>query len=494
MNKNIKNLGTDTLLYGISTIVPRLLNWGLMPIYVRILTETENGIYSNIYSYVAILLVFLTCGMETSFFRFAYKRKNSEDSVYSTSLIFILVLSCLFIFICFAFSSILSRRLGYGNHSDYIIIMSIVVAVDAFTSIPFCFLRLKRKAQKFAVIKSVVVFVIVLSNLFFLLICPILHREYPMLVVWFYSDDYGIGYVFVSNLIGAVVSLFLLFPYYKSSFTGFNFKLLKEMLSYSVPLMFVGIIGILNQNIDKIIYPLFFENKVEAFHRLGIYAACFKLAIVMAIYTQAFRFALEPYFFSAKNDLDKSFYSIVLKYFVISSLIIFLAMVFYIDLFKFILTENYFEGLSIVPIVMIGYISFGVYFNLSFWYKLTDRTHYGILFSIVGLMITILINIIFIPHYGYMACAYATLFSNFVMMLLSYKVGQKYFPINYDVKSISFYCIIALFLYLISTYIHIESLILRLVFRSILFFLFLFLLRRELPFKKILCKFLKMLR
>lgn len=481
-------MAKDTAVYGLSSIIGRFLNWCLVPMYVRTLSEINYGIYSNIYGYTALLLILLTYGMETGFFRFINKEKANPATVYSTTLLSIAGTSTLFTVICLylAFFTPLPEFLGYGQHGDYIAIMAIVVALDAFTSIPFAYLRHKNMSKTFAGIKLFNIFITIALNIFFLVLCPIIDKSNPELISWFYNPDYGVGYVFVANLIGSVIVLLMLIPYMTGISYVLDKKLLLQMLKYSLPLLILGIAGVLNQSVDKILYPFLFDDKQEAFRQLGIYGACFRMAVVMAMFTQAFRFAYEPFVFSRKNQGKEQTYSDAMKYFIIFSLIIFLGVSFYLDVLKYFLTENYFAGLPVVPIVMMGYVFFGIYFNLSFWYKLSDKTHYGAIFSIIGCVLTILINIIFVPIYGYMASAWASFICNLAMMLLSYYFGQKYHPVNYDLKRIGMYFLLAIVSYILAFAIDIDNLFIRLLFRTVLLCLFLaVVIKKDLPLSEL---------
>lgn len=486
MAGGMKSLAKDTALYGLSSILGRFLNWCLVPLYVRTLPETDMGIHSNLYGYVAFLLVFLTYGMETGFFRFINKEGEKSRTVYSTTLFSIGSTSLLFIISCLVFLTPISNALGYQSHPEFILIMAITVGIDAFLTIPFAMLRQKKMAARFAALKFIIIVITILLNIFFLIICPIIYKSVPGLISWFYKPNFGVGYVFISNLFGTIINFILMLPY----LIGFKYKidlgLLKRMLRYSFPLLILSIAGILNQTIDKILYPLLFEDKTEALRQLGIYSACFKMALIMNMFTQAFRFAYEPFIFSKKDKNDTSTYAEAMKYFIIFSLIIFLGVMFYMDVLKYFLTPKYFEGLIVVPIVMTGYIFFGIYFNLSFWYKLADKTYYGAVFSTIGCIITIIIIVVFVPIYGYIASAWASLICNAIMMLLSYFVGQKYFPIDYNLKKIFFYFGLAAVLYIVGILLPIENTAPRLFIRTILLgFFLLIVIKRDLPLKEL---------
>jgi len=489
MASGIKSLAKDTAIYGLSSILGKFVSWCLVPIYTMVLATGEFGVMTNIYSFTALFAVILTFGMETGFFRFANKDENNPKEVYANALMFVGGLSLLFVILCFSFLHPISTFLEYGHHSDYIAIMSVVVALDAFVSIPFAYLRYQKRPVRFATVRLTGIFSTIIFTIFFLLICPKINESNSHLISWFYNPHYKEGYVFVANILGSLLTLFLLIP----QLIGFKYKinksLLKQMIWYCAPLLVLGIAGILNQTVDKIIYPYLFTDKKEAFEQLGIYSACSRLAIIMMMFTQAFRFAYEPFIFArnkAKGNNDKA-YTDVMKYFIIFSLIIFLAVMFYMDVIKhFIRSDAYYEGLDVVSIIMIGYILFGIYFNLSFWYKMIDKTYFGAIFSIAGCIITIALNIIFVPLYGYIASAWATLICNLVMMLVSYYFERKYRPLNYDLKSIGLYFALALGLYAVSLWVKIDSEPLRLLFNTLLLAVFLIVLvKRDLPLSQI---------
>lgn len=488
MAGGMKSLAKDTAIYGVSSILGKFVSWCLVPIYTTVLATGEFGVMTNIYSFTALIGVILTFGMETGFFRFANKEENNPTTVYSTALLFVGILCLAFLTVCLVFIRPISDFLEYSNHPDYIAIMLVVVSIDAFSSIPFAYLRYKKRPVRFATIRLVGIFTTIILTVFFLLICPEIHAVNPSLIDWFYNPDYKGGYVFVANVIGSLLTLILLLP----QLTGFKYildtRLLNKMVNYSFPLLILGIAGILNQTVDKIIYPYLFADKEIAFQQLGIYSACSRLAIIMMMFTQAFRFAYEPFIFAKNKDAnnDKA-YTEAMKYFIIFSLIIFLAVMFYMDIIKyFIRSDAYYEGLDVVSIIMMGYILFGIYFNLSFWYKMVDKTYFGAIFSIAGCVITIVLNIIFVPIYGYMASAWATLICNLVMMLLSYYFERKYRPLPYDFKAIGLYFGLAIVLYAISCYVRFDSEALRLAFNTVLFGIFFFvLIKRDLPLSEI---------
>jgi O-antigen/teichoic acid export membrane protein len=344
------------------------------------------------------------------------------------------------------------------------------------------------------VLKLLSVVLNIVFCLFFLVCCPYIYKHYPELISWFYKPGSEVGYILIANLLAVVVQTGFLLPEY----TGFKYrldtKLLNKMLRYSFPLLLLGIAGMLNQTIDKIIFPKIYPDSVNGFDELGIYSACVKVAVVMLMFTQAFRFAFEPFIFSRSDEVDnRRSYADATKYFILLGLFVFLGVSFYLDILKyFIPNENYWEGLKVVPVVMMGELFFGVYFNLSLWYKLTDQTHWGAIFSILGCIIIVLINVIFIPHYSYMACACATFIGNLVIMLISYFMGQKKYPIPYDLKTIGLYFGLALFLYLAAELFSVENQWMRWLYHAFLLCIYLaVLIKRDLPLGFLFNKILK---
>lgn len=492
MAGGMKRLAGETAIYGISSIVGRILNWLLVPMYTRVLTnESEFGIVTNLYAWTALLVVLLTYGMETGFFRFMNRKEITLPMrVYSTTLFSLAFTSILFVIAVFSGLGPVSRVLGYGSSPDYIGLMTIIIALDAFCCIPFAFMRYEGKAVRFAGIKLFSIFLNIVLVLFFLLACPWLDKHVGFLVNWFYNPDFQVGYILVANLVTSVVTFLLLIP---AMIPGFREKvslsLLSQMLRYSFPILILGIAGIFNQTADKIIFPFLFADKEYANAQLGIYGACFKVAVVMVMFIQAFRYAYEPFIFARnKSDdaSDRHAYSEAMKYFMIFSLLIFLGVMFYLDILKYFVAADYYPGLRVVPIVMMGEFFFGIYFNLSFWYKMIDQTQWGAYFSTIGCIITVLIIVFFAPHYGYMACAWASFASNLIMMLLSYFVGQRRFPIQYDLRSAALYLILTVLFYCAGMLPDIQSEPLRLAYRTLLLIVFVgIIVKRDLPLKEL---------
>lgn len=451
---NLKSLAKDTAIYGMSSILGRFLNYLLVPLYTSNISAASGGygIITNLYAYTALLLVILTYGMETTFFRYANKTNEDPQKVYSSTLIMVGFTSLLFIVLVSIFLQPLSGVMGYSDHSSYVWVMAATVSIDAFQCIPFAYLRYKKRPIKFAALKLLFIAFNIALNLLYFVVLPDLYKSYPDIIQHVYSPETGVGYAFYINL---VCTASITFFFYKE-LTGFKYtfdkELAKRMLSYSWPILILGIAGILNQTADFILFPYLYKGS-QAHQQLGIYGAASKIAMIMAMITQAFRYAYEPFVFGKGNDKDnRETYAIAMKYFIIFTLLAFLVVMGYINILRHIIGRDYWEGLKVVPIVMAGTIMMGVYFNLSFWYKLIDKTIWGAYFSGIGCFVLILINVIFVPQYGYMACAWAGLIGYATAMTLSYFVGQKKYPINYPLKSIGIYVLIAVFFFIAITY------------------------------------------
>lgn len=445
----VKSLAKDTAIYGVSSIVGRFLNWCLVPLYTRLFPEDMYGVVTYVYSIVALALIILTYGMETGFFRFAnHERYSNPDEVYSTSLTSLGFTSTMFFALVLLFLEPVSRAMECGGHESYVWMMALAVAIDAYSCIPFAYLRYKKRPVRFAMLKLVNIGLNIVLNIFFLLVCPWLMRVAPGWVEWFYVADFGIGYIFLSNLIASAVTLVMLLPDIVRIPLMFNGRLLREMLAYSFPLLVLGIAGIMNQTLDKILYPVLATS--DAMAGLGIYGANYKIAIVMVMFIQAFRFAYEPFIFSQsreRGDNKLQAYRDAMKYFVIFALFIFLGVMYYLDILRYFVRPDYWAGLKVVPVIMAAEFFFGVFFNLSLWYKLTDKTVWGTWFSLLGLAVTVGLNVLLVPRYGYMGCAWAAFCCYGVMMLASYFVGNAKYPIGYNVGRLMFYVGLAAVLY-----------------------------------------------
>ena len=436
-----------------SSIIGRFLNWWLVPYYSRLFLPDVYGIVTNLYSYIAFLLVLLTYGMETGYFRFASNNGKSEK-VFSTSVISLFFTSSLFIFLILLFKNEIASVINYEGHSEYILWLGIIVGVDAFTAVPFAKLRLDNKPVKFAFLKLVNIGFNIGFNLFFLSLCPWILKQNPdSFISVFYSPEIGVGYVFISNLLASLITLALLSTEIIKISFQFDWKLLNKMLDYSFPILIVGLAGMVNQNIDKILIPFLVPEGQNPMYQVGIYGANYKIAVLMNMFIQAFRYAFEPFFFSrGKAADDKEVHAIIMTYFVVFGLLIFLGIMLYIDVVKLLIDAQYHEGLKIVPIILFANLFLGIYFALSLWYKLTDRTRFGAYIALVGAVITLALNIILIPLIGYLGSAIAVFSCFLIMVVISYFMGQKYYPIPYELKKIAQYTITALIVYFISFY------------------------------------------
>jgi len=462
------------VIYGGSSIIGRFLNWWLVPFYTRMFLPEQYGIVSNVYAYVAFLLILLTYGMETSFFRFAGKSEK-PDEVYTTTLLSLLVTSVSFVLVIFVFSGNLASWMEYPGHPEYVRWMGLTVALDAFTSIPFARLRLKSRPLRFAFVKLTGIAVNIGLNVFLIYYCPkIISANPDSIFRHIYNPDIGIGYVFISNLISSAVMLLLLLPDFIGKKMVFDKKLLMQMLNYGWPLLIVGLAGMANQNIEKILMPKLLPASVDGLQQLGIYAANFKLAVLMNLFIQAFRYSFEPFFFSHyKGEDSKMTYALVMKYFVIFGLLIFLSVMLYIGIAKYFIGSRYYEGLRIVPFILMGYFFQGIFYTLSLWYKLTDKTSYGAKLALLGAVVTIGLNVLFIPVMGYMASALAFLIASVVMTVASYLLGQKHFPVKYDLKRVALYFGVALVLYIVGVNINVPNHIIHYGIRTIVIIIFL---------------------
>jgi len=429
----LKTIFKDTAIYGLSSIVGRFLNYLLVPLYTAKFSAASGGygIITNIYAYVALILVLLTFGMETTYFRFTNKTHTDSQTVYSTTLISVGTVSLLFAVLVLLLLTPISQLMGYGEHPDYVGVMAVTVAIDSFLCIPFAHLRQQKKALKFAALKLLNIVMSILLNVFYF--------------VWMNGND--VGYVFYINLFCTAMLAVCLMTEYVGFRWKLDTKLLRVMLSYSWPILVLGIAGILNQTADKMLFPYIYQG-ADMREQLGIYGACSKIAMIMAMITQAFRFAYEPIVFAGVKDKDQhEMYTQAMKFFIIFTLLAFLLVVGYMDILKYIVrNQDYWVGLKVVPIVMAAEIMMGIYFNLSFWYKLIDKTIWGAVFSGIGCLVLLVVNIVFVPRYGYMACAWGGFAGYGVAMLASYFVGQKYYPLAYPLKEIGMYVVIAVVL------------------------------------------------
>ena len=471
----LQSLLKETAIYGLSSIVGRFLNYLLVPLYTaKMSVESGNyGIVTNIYAWTAVLLVVLTFGFETTFFRFASKENANVSKVFSMSMQVIGALCGLFLAAVFCFLPSIADALGYEMHPEFIGMMAVVVALDALQAIPFGLLRFQKRPIKFAALKLFNIFTNIVLNLFVFVALPYLHSRNPEAYDSIYFPQNQAFYVFFINLVCTASVTFFFIPELRLYRPTLDWRLLKNMLGYSWPLLLLGIAGILNLNADKVIYTWLVPGE-RGIQELSVYGASVKVAAIMAMLMQAFRYAYEPFVFSNSKQKDsKELYAKAMKYFIIMAMLAFLVVVFYMDILKHIINSNYWEGLKVVPIVMAAEIFMGIYFNLSFWYKLNDETYWGAIFSFVGCALLFAVNIIFVPRYGYMACAWASFTGYFAAMLLSFVIGQRRNAIDYDLKSIFSFTLLFAALYGASLLIPVENSIIRMVCNTGLLAIFL---------------------
>lgn len=427
---SIKTLARDTAIYGLSSIVGRFLNYLLVPLYTHVISAASGGygIVTNLYAYTALILVLLTFGMETTYFRFANKEGEDPHTVFTTSLAMVGTLSLVFLAAVFAAIGPISQALGYASHPEYILMMASVVALDALQAIPFCLLRFQKKALKFASLKLLFIVLNIGLNLLYFVVLG--HTE--------------VGYVFSLNLVCTFLITFFFIPELVHVRFRVDFALLRRMFAYSWPILILGIAGILNQAADKMIFPLVYPDKAQGISELAVYGACAKIAMIMAMITQAFRYAYEPFVFAQSRERGQAhMYAMGMKYFLIFTLMAFLCVMAWLPGLRYMVGADYWQGLRVVPIVMAAEIMMGIYFNLSFWYKLIDKTIYGAIFSIAGCAVLLAVNFWGIPRWSYMACAWGGFAGYATAMVLSYVVGQKLNPIPYPLRSMACYTLLA---------------------------------------------------
>ncbi len=450
----LKQLANQTVVYGISSIVGRILNYFLVPLYTRCFATEEYGVVVVMYTYVSFLMILLTYGMETGFFNFS-KTEKDPDKVFSTASTSLFTTSSLFILAGVFLSSQIADALDFAGHSDYVIYIVLILGLDAFTSIPFARLRQQNKAMKFAIFKLINIFVQIGLNLFFILWLPKL-AENSEIFASIYNPEIGVGYVFIANLVASFINLLFFIPEYIRLKFSFDFSLLKRMLLYSLPLIISGLAGMINEFFDRIAIEQFYKVPVEitdstSYIRsvLGIYGANTKIAVLMTLFIQCFRYAADPFFFSQKGTPGfNPMFAQINKYLLIFGLFIFLGIMGYIDIVKHFISESYWEALDIVPLLLIGHLLVGLVYLQSFWYKLSNKTVYGIYIFLIGSVITIAVDVIFVPIFGYITCAWANVICYAVMLLITFVWGRKYLPCEYDFKGIILFTVLAAVCYI----------------------------------------------
>ena len=469
MNSPIKKLAGQTAIYGLCSMAPRFLNYLLVPLHTGVLETAEYGVNTEWYAYVTFLVILLTYGMETGFFSFS--RTTDKNRVYGTAFLSIVITSTLFITCAVIFSRTIAQWMGYASHHEYIVWFAWILGLDAVTAIPFARFRLDNKPLRFAFYKLTNVVINVLLNIFFLWICPKYNDATWIQAI--YYPEVGVGYIFLSNLIASIATIMLLLPEIFRYKICFDFGLWKRMITYSLPLMAAGLAGNINEAIDRVLLKhRLFENDLPM-EQLGIYGANIKIAVLMTLFIQMFRYAAEPFFFNnAKEKNSRETIAEIMKYFVIFCLFIFLAVMCYMDVVKYFISPKYWEGLGIVPVMLLAYLCLGVYYNLSIWFKLSNQTQYGLMIVSVGAVISIAGNWLLIPVWGYHASAWMHLVCYAVMILITLQLGKRHYPIPYPMKQITTYIVFALILFVFSYYTKMENIVLNLLKNTILFLIF----------------------
>ena len=468
MANPIKKLFGEIAIYGLSSIIGRLLNYLLVPLYTYVfINPADYGVVSELYAWVAFLIVILTFGMETAFFKFI-QNEGDQKNVFSTAFSALLSLNSVFFLIILLFYQDIASLLLYEDHGEYIVMLGAIVSIDAISALPLAKLRAEEKAKRFSIIQLFSIAVNIILNVIFLLF-------------WFdYNNpEQGVFYIFLANLIASLVKPIFLFK----SFTlirGIDRSLLKRMLVFSFPLAIAGFAGIINETLDRILLKQMLYNPENpssldfAEAQVGIYSASYKLAMLIAILLQAYRYAAEPFFFSQMKNQDRNkIYSQIMNVFIAFVCGIFLLVTLNIDIFKyFIQNETYWVGLQVVPILLMANIFLGIYYNQSIWFKLSGKTKFGAYIALFGASLTVLINILYIPKFGYMACAWATLIVYFTQMVISYILGQRHYPIPYNLKKFIFYISLALALFFLSPYIKVDNFTVNLFIQNSLLLMF----------------------
>lgn len=474
----LKKLAGQTAVYGLPTIVGRLLNYFLTPLYTYNFVAAEYGVVTFAYGYVTFLLVFLTYGLETTLFRFSQTHPDKKDSIFSTALISVFTTSSLFFIACSLFAIPISDLAKFNNHPEYVVWFSAIISIDALCAIAYAKLREMGKAKKFAFVRTTNIAVNIGLNLFFIAFCKTISEQnegtLKSLVDMIYNPTIGIGYIFISNLIASILSLLMLATEIFSAKILFVFSLWKNMMKYSIPLLFAGLAGMINETLDRVILPYFLPENI-AMSQTGIYGACYKVSIIMTLFVTTFRYAAEPFLFShSKESNFKELYATITKFFVAICAIIFLGTMMNMRWIQYFAGKEEFRtGIKVVPILLLANLFLGIYFVQSFWYKLSGQTKYGAYLTLFGAVITIVLNIILIPKIGYMGSAWATLICYAAMAISSYVLGNKHYPVNYDVKRILAYLTLSLLLYLLVENTHIENIVTDMILKNsmLLFFI-----------------------
>ncbi|MGH8556846.1 MAG: lipopolysaccharide biosynthesis protein [Methylococcales bacterium] len=444
----LKQLVSQTAVYGLSSILGRFINYLLVPLYTYLFSPAEYGVVSEFYAYAGFFAVVLVCGLETGYFRF---RAGAQDKTYSTSLTCVLLIDAVFLLALYTELDRLASLLHYEQHPEYLIWFGSILALDAAAAIPFARLRAENRALRFAAIKMTEILLAVALNVYLIVLCRHYFETAPdSFSAGLYDPSIGVGYIFIANLIASTLKVVLLLPQLLGLKSGVDFGLLARLLRYSLPMVVIGLAGIVNETLDRAIMKALLPYDLKTnLHLLGVYGACYKLSILMSLFIQAFRYAGEPFFFALTGGPESAkLYADVMRYFVIFCVFVFLLVTLYLDLFQYFIGEAFRVGLKVVPILLLANLFLGVYVNLSVWYKLTDRTGLGAFVALTGAGITAVLNVWWIPVFGYMGSAWATLICYFVMCALSYGFSRLYYPIRYELKAVVGYILFGVAIFL----------------------------------------------
>ena len=481
----IKRLAGQTAIYGIPSVLGRILTYLLVPLYTYVFKSSDYGTVSVFYAYTAFFMVILTYGMETAFFRFN-EHEQDKEKVFSAGMISLIFSSVIFLLIVLSISGKVAQWIHYPEHSEYVRWFAWILTLDAISAIPFAHLRAKNRPIRFAWIKMTNISVNIGLNLFFLLFCPYILHHYPEgfighIISTIYRPNWGIEYIFISNLAASILTIVMLLPQITTIRWKIHPDLWKKMLFYAFPLLFAGMAGIVNETFDRLLLRYLLPEDIAS-SQVGIYSACYKISILMTIFIGAYKYAAEPFFFAQAKEKDaKVVYARIMDYFIIIVSLIFLVTMLYLDDFimpLLVRRKEYWEGKGVIPVLMMANLFLGVYWNLSIWYKLTGKTSWGAWISLIGAIITLALNFWWIPlsseHliYGYYGSAWATFICYGVMMILSYLIGQKYFPVKYNLAKFAGYLGLTIFLYAISSVVRPELSILRIGFHTLLILIF----------------------
>lgn len=452
MNK-LKQLAGQTAVYGFSSILGRFLNYLLVPLHTWYLPEHQYGVVTEMYAYVVFILILLTFGMETTFFRFAGKN-NSFLPVFHAALVPVILLSTGFLLVVHTAITPIAQAMQYDNHPEYIIWFAWIIALDAISAIAFAKLRHENRAWRFAWLKIFTIGINIFINLLFFLIIPFIQNHFQ----WFTGfESIQVRYVFIANLVASAGTLILLLREFHFRQWTYRPALIRQMIIYAAPLVIAGLAGMINETLDRILLkhllsiPDHIANAKQYVQaQIGIYGANYKLSILMTLFIQTFRYAAEPFIFSqAGNKQSPQLYAYIMKMFVIAGLLIFMGVIFYMDIIKLFIGPAYHKGLHIVPVLLLANLLLGINYNLAFWYKLTNKTQFGAYVAICGAIVTIVANVLFIPIWGYEGAAWATLLSYMTMVILNYFLGRIHYPIPYPLKTIAAYGLLSALLFAI---------------------------------------------